>query len=411
MEELEKLDNFYPFELKNPEIPINVLDKDALSIIKRLKAKGFEAYLVGGCVRDLLLGIIPKDFDVATSARPRQVKKNFRNCRIIGKRFKLAHVYFGDKIIEVSTFRRTPEGLGENGSDDLLIRTDNFFGTAREDAQRRDFTINSLFYDPFENKIIDWVGGLHDLRKRRIRTIGDPWIRFKEDPVRIMRAIKFSTRLGFDIEDDVWDAMIEVSHDLQKSAPPRILEEIFRLLRSGNSLEAFQLLRDTECLEVIIPELSKWLKKIDINEKEIFWRHLEALDAIVQTEYKNPSNAFLLSVLFVHMIQTEVEKGKDPNDIIEKVFTPFALWTRLSKKERAKVKKICAVQKRFSDNKKRFNTKTFLSQDYFEEAIKLFHLRCLATGKGWQTLNIWKEKKLVFDLGFYNGFYKKKKKN
>src|SRR5215468_4678945 len=175
-----------------PDIEPLKLDPDALKVVNRLLQYGHQAYLVGGCVRDLLAGRTPKDFDVATSAVPSEVRGIFRNCRLIGRRFRLAHVYFkGGKIVEVSTFRANPSELedpAEPGSegeekDDLLISDDNVFGTAEQDARRRDFTINGLFYDVAEGQVIDFVGGLRDLRLRDVRTIGDPEIRMREDPV------------------------------------------------------------------------------------------------------------------------------------------------------------------------------------------------------------------------------------
>src|SRR4051812_25839828 len=174
----------------SPEIPEDLLDPDAVKVVRRLQRSGFTAYLVGGCVRDLLLGMRPKDFDVATSAHPAQVKETFRNSRLIGRRFRLAHVFFrGAKIIEVSTFRANPLDKLQDLPSDLLIRHDNVFGTAEEDARRRDFTVNALFYDVDDGKVVDHVGGKDDLHARRIRTIGNPDVRMREDPVRILRAI------------------------------------------------------------------------------------------------------------------------------------------------------------------------------------------------------------------------------
>src|SRR5512146_1560530 len=181
-----------------PEIPPERLDGDALKVIARLRHMHHQAYLVGGCVRDLLLGATPKDFDVATNAHPGEVRAVFRNCRLIGRRFRLAHVYFrGGKVIEVATFRKNPTELAEDGADedaDLLITRDNVFGTAEEDAVRRDFTVNGLFYDVGSGEVIDYVGGRQDLEDRRIATIGDPEVRMREDPVRALRAVRFAAR-------------------------------------------------------------------------------------------------------------------------------------------------------------------------------------------------------------------------
>ena len=193
-------------------IPLDQIDPDAAKVVRRLSRSGFAAYLVGGCVRDLLLGRKPKDFDVATSATPPEIKSLFRNCRIIGRRFRLAHIFFGQKIIETSTFRANPREVEADDDDELLdaeqghgdnelyIRRDNVFGSAEEDARRRDFTINGLFYDLDGDKVIDYVEGLPDLERRTVRTIGDPDVRFREDPIRILRALKFAARLNFEIE-------------------------------------------------------------------------------------------------------------------------------------------------------------------------------------------------------------------
>ena len=210
-------------------------------------------YLVGGCVRDLLLGRKPKDFDVATCATPPEIKALFRNCRIIGRRFRLAHIFFGPKIIETSTFRANPREVEPtttscstpsraHGDNELYIRRDNVFGTAEEDARRRDFTINGLFYDLDGDKVIDYVEGLPDLERRTVRTIGDPDIRFREDPMRILRALKFAARLDFDIEPATYAAILTHKGEIAKCAPPRVLEEIYRLLRGGAARRSLELL-------------------------------------------------------------------------------------------------------------------------------------------------------------------------
>src|SRR5687768_13730654 len=229
------------------------IDPDADRVVRRLARHGHKAYLVGGCVRDILLGRKPKDFDVATSATPNEIKQLFRNCRIIGRRFRLAHVFFGHKIIETSTFRANPKD-DEDG--DLLIRRDNVFGTETEDARRRDFTINGLFYDVEREEVIDHVGGLADLEARVIRTIGDPETRFQEDPVRMLRAIKFAARLDFAIEPATYRALVRWRGEIRKCAPPRVLEEVYRLLRGGAAHRSFEILIETATLEILSPHLS-----------------------------------------------------------------------------------------------------------------------------------------------------------
>jgi poly(A) polymerase len=239
-----------------PEIPLHLIDSDALWVVRRLHAKGHEAYLTGGCVRDLLLGRTPKDFDVATAAHPNQVKSAFRNCRLVGRRFRLAHVFFpSGKVIETATFRANPTDELEDLPDDLLVARDNVFGNVEQDARRRDLTVNGLFYDPLKGKVIDYVEGRRDLESRLIRTIGDPGVRFQEDPVRILRAIKFATRLGFTIEAQTYAAMTAHVGGLVRCAPARLQEELLRLLTSGHALEALRLCAATGVRQAILPEI------------------------------------------------------------------------------------------------------------------------------------------------------------
>src|SRR5688572_17457341 len=236
------------------------IDADADRVVRRLARSGFKAYLVGGCVRDLLLGRKPKDFDVATSATPNEIKALFRNCRIIGRRFRLAHVFFGAKIIETSTFRANPRDDEDEAGTELLIRRDNVFGTETEDARRRDFTVNGLFYDVEREEVIDHVDGLPDLEARLMRTIGDPDIRFQEDPVRMLRAIKFAARLNFGFEPATWRALLRWRSEISKCAPPRLLEEMHRLMRGGAARRSFELMVETGVLAVLSPYLAGLLE-------------------------------------------------------------------------------------------------------------------------------------------------------
>ena len=248
------------------------IDPDALKVLYRLKEGGFVAYLVGGGVRDLLLGRQPKDFDVGTSAHPYQVKRLFRNCWIIGRRFRLAHVKFGPKIIEVATFRRhvpPSDGVDSGAADaedggrdtfggrDLLIHRDNTFGTPEEDAFRRDFTVNALFYDIATFSIIDYVGGLRDLREGIIRAIGDPEERFLEDPVRMLRAVAFAERLDFRLDPPVEDAIRLLRAEIARSAPARLMEEYYKILRTGSSGRVFQALARVGLLGPVAPALQE----------------------------------------------------------------------------------------------------------------------------------------------------------
>ena len=276
------------------------IDADAAKVVRRLERSGFQAYLVGGCVRDLLLGGKPKDFDIATSARPEDVRALFRNCRVIGRRFRLAHILFGGgKVVEVATFRRNPamEAPEEESSevfDDLLIRSDNVFGEAHEDALRRDFTMNALFYDLDRRQVLDWCGGLHDVRRRTIHTIGEPMVRFREDPIRILRAIKFAARLDLGIAPDVYDAMVATREDLAKAARPRLFEEILRLLRGG-AHRSMWLAWETGAMSVVLPELAAFLDDEEATDGGAgrFFRGMDAIDAL--TKARGPRSTILCS--------------------------------------------------------------------------------------------------------------------
>jgi tRNA nucleotidyltransferase/poly(A) polymerase len=247
--------NVAPRILSRPEHNVSRknIDPDALKVLYRLKTNGFVAYLVGGGVRDLLLERAPKDFDIGTSAHPQQVRKLFKNCFIVGRRFRLAHVRFGRKVIEVSTFRRAAEP--EIG--DTLIRRDNTFGTPEEDAFRRDFTVNALFYDIATFSVIDWVGGLGDLTARVIRTIGDPAQRFREDPVRMLRAVALAARLDFTIDPDTQEAIRFLRGEIVRSSPARILEELYKILRQGRSQRTFEMLHEHGLLAYLLPEADR----------------------------------------------------------------------------------------------------------------------------------------------------------
>jgi tRNA nucleotidyltransferase/poly(A) polymerase len=264
------------------------IDADALKVLYRLHQNDYAAYLVGGSVRDLLLGRRPKDFDIGTSAHPYQVKRLFRNCWIIGRRFRLAHVKFGAKTVEVATFRRKVsaeeiaaaeeqhEGIpldgAADGSPDRLVHRDNTFGTPEEDAFRRDFTVNALFYDIATFSIIDYTGGLDDLRARVIRSIGNPVERFQEDPVRMLRAVAMAARLEFSIDGPSEDAISAHRGDIARAAPARLMDEFYKLLRTGAGERAFRMLAERRLLEPIAPELQK-------GATEALWRSLAAVDA------------------------------------------------------------------------------------------------------------------------------------
>ena len=297
------------------------IDPDALRVLYRLRRFDYTAYLVGGGVRDLLLDRRPKDFDIGTSAHPHEVKRIFRNCWIIGRRFRLAHVKFGDKTIEVATFRRQVEAAAAPGPDAPAggagpdvpaaasgrdaaegeaarrrapVRRDNTFGTPEEDAFRRDFTVNALFYDIATFAIIDYVGGMRDLRRRLIRCIGDPGERFHEDPVRMLRAVTFGARLGFRLDAPVREAIAEHHGLIAQAAPARLLEELYKILRSGLGARTFGSLSRRGLLQHLAPEVERCRNSRRLR------RSLLALDAYRAGFEAAPdtlSNAILLGSL------------------------------------------------------------------------------------------------------------------
>lgn len=254
------------------------IDPDALRVLYRLSDLGYIAYLVGGGVRDLLLGRKPKDFDVGTSAKPNEVKRAFRNCFLIGRRFRLAHVRFGSKVIETATFRRESQTVGEimeHAAEGPF--EDNTFGTPETDANRRDFTVNGLFYDIKTFAVIDWVGGLKDLKRRLIRSIGDPMIRFREDPVRMMRAVKFAARLDFQIERNTERAIRKLHSCILTAAVPRVCEEVFRMFPYGKSEQAFRMLYRFGLMGDLLPELAAFISASG-GENSATWKYLAVLD-------------------------------------------------------------------------------------------------------------------------------------
>ena len=321
------------------QIDPTAIDPDAAKVIRHLRRYDHAAYLVGGCVRDLMLGRKPKDFDVVTSATPNQIRNLFKNCRIIGRRFRLAHIFYGPKIIETSTFRANPREIeedeggesAETETGDLLIRRDNVFGTPEQDARRRDFTINGLFYDLESKQVIDYVSGTPDLEARLVRTIGDPDIRFREDPVRILRAVKFAARCDLTIEPETYRRMMEHRLEIAKCAQARVSEEFYRLLRAGAAKRSMELLLETELLEILAPELVRGLKGEAEGEEAAlmrarFWAYLAALDRSAVLRPVAPSNALLLSVLLLPRLRDALDPDTNGvRDIGQLVSQTFAL--------------------------------------------------------------------------------------
>lgn len=376
-------------------IDLSQIDPDAVKVVQRLRRFGHEAYLVGGCVRDLLLGRKPKDFDVSTSATPPELRRLFRNCRIIGRRFRLAHIFFGPKIFETSTFRANPregedEEKGEATPDDLLIRRDNVFGNAEQDAQRRDFTVNGLFLDPETGHVTDYVNGLADIEARTVRTIGDPDIRFREDPIRILRAVKFAARCGLSIEPETLRCMVEHAQEISKCAQARVSEEFFRLLRAGAAHRSMELLVELQLLPVLMPALEAWrtgaaapgmhpgpLREVEDAEPsdpsftepldtgaepapdaggergadpQRLWSYLDALDQVTLGDDGAPSNAVVIATLVMPWLYPLLlpESGvRDASRPILGALRPFMEQLRISKRDAENTRQLLLVLRHF----------------------------------------------------------------
>lgn len=290
---------------QKPHLHEDWIDSYALRIVRNLQEAGFETYLVGGCVRDLLVGIHPKDFDIATSALPNQVRKKVQNAYVIGRRFKLVLVKRGDQQFEVATFRRniTPKEADEMGDDS--VEGDNYFGNSEEDAKRRDFTCNAIFYDPGEHKLIDHCGGIQDVQDRVLRMIGDPKERLIEDPIRILRAIRLSHKLHFSIETSMRAAIAECSAELKKAVLPRRREEWLKFLRLKEPHLAFMELFDLHIMEQILPGVYSIFA--DPVKMETFEIHLARIDSS-GLDKSNPTELFAgFMIAFM-----KAQYGEDP---------------------------------------------------------------------------------------------------
>ena len=298
----ERSDSFQPRVLARPEHSLSRkrISSNALKVLYRLRRAGYLAYLVGGGVRDLLLGRKPKDFDIGTNARPEEIRRLFKNSRIIGRRFRLVHIFFRGEIVEVSTFRAGPEppegpddwdeGVLEEQEADApdglvsnAVRDDNaVYGTPEQDAWRRDLTVNGLFYDISDFSVIDWVGGLEDLREGIIRTIGPPEVRFEEDPVRMMRALEYEVRLGFRLERTTEDAIGNRSELITEAVPARLTYELMEGLRSGHAAGIWERWNRFGLLGRAFPDLDRdpdtipsLLRPVISHFFELFRRHVQ----------------------------------------------------------------------------------------------------------------------------------------
>ncbi|MEJ1381535.1 MAG: polynucleotide adenylyltransferase PcnB [Candidatus Sedimenticola sp. (ex Thyasira tokunagai)] len=294
------------------------ISENAVKVLYRLKSAGYQAHLVGGGVRDLLLGREPKDFDVATDATPEEVKRVFRNCRLIGRRFRLAHVHFGREIIEIATFRSMQDAseTGDRETDKGMLVRDNVYGTIEEDALRRDFTINALYYNVQDFSVIDYAGGLNDLEEGTLRLLGDPETRYREDPVRMLRAVRFAAKLGFNISSDSEQPLSRLAQLLQEVPPARLYEEVLKLFMGGVAVQSFEKLRHYNLFAELFPQTEECLAYEDHDFPITFVLNgLKNTDARIR-QGKPVTPAFLFAVLLwepVRLLDEEIRaEGESP---------------------------------------------------------------------------------------------------
>lgn len=334
-------------------ISLEYLDADAHRVVERLQREGFTTYLVGGCVRDMLLGRAPKDFDIATEARPEELKEVFgRRCRVIGRRFRLAQVRCGPKLLEVATFRGAPDDQ-ETGDDDsgFVVRA-NTYGSSEEDARSRDFTMNGLFYDPVAGDVIDFIDGRRDIEQRTLRTIGEPAQRFREDPVRILRAIKFAVRLDFELDDALVAAAAETAELLLNCPTARVSEELFRIAESGYLAQAVPLLDELGVLEALLPELD--MERADAIDLEAW---LGEVDRLAQAHGTLPRDSvFALGVwpaVWNAIEALDEPAGTDWGDLVDAVVEPIAMRLTVPVRCRQRLRSAASILRRQLHPKRR----------------------------------------------------------
>ncbi len=414
--------NSEPVIIPRPDHPISrsLVSPNALRVLYRLKDNGYIAYLVGGCVRDLLLGREPKDFDVATDATPNQVKRLFRNCRLVGRRFRLAHIHYQDEIIEVATFRAlAPEELAEADtapaaveavpadgerpraprhvvSDEGMVLRDNVFGTPGEDALRRDFTVNALAYSIADFSIIDFAKGMEDLRNGVIRTIGDPVVRFIEDPVRMIRAVRFAAILGFTVEKATWRALRELAPAITRATAPRLYEEVLKLFLSGEGERVYQLLRQAGLFGYLFPGFSAWLdRESDGFPHSQIGKALEWVDGQVGSG-EPVSPPLLLALMFGEYVEERAEElmtaGMQVTDAVNEALAGFlgeqgpiiAIPQRIG----LAMREILLLQHRLAKIPGK-RPQGVLARSCFAEALAYLRCRCAVTGEGEKILAWW----------------------
>ncbi len=369
------------------------IDEEALKVLYRLHRHGFLSYLVGGSVRDLLLGKIPKDFDIATDAHPHEINGLFKNSRIVGRRFRLVHVFFkGGKIIEVSTFRSRSEFEEVETEEGEIIRKESF-GTPAEDAFRRDITINGLFYNIRDFSIIDYVGGMTDLEQKVIRTIGDSDERFEQDPVRMIRVIRHAARTGFPIEDQTFQAILRHRKEIRRCSPSRLRDEFLRELKEGVAKSSLQLMLQTGLLFSLFPDLERALGNQSLSGKKTQQFFLSLFDLVDQlTKTGRPVSESILLALFLtpflrsvtpdHPFLGKREKYHYMTQTIRwavnQILTPFS-FPRGSKEMACQILMAQSIIKKTLQ--KGIIPKRLRMKKYFKEAVLLYGVEAKAKGE------------------------------
>jgi poly(A) polymerase len=386
----------------------------ALKVLYRLHERGYRAYLAGGCVRDLLLGKRPKDFDVVTDATPPEVRRCFSHCRLIGRRFRLAHVIFGEEIIEVATFRANssgeeipeisagegempePEESGESPVDDNrvhgesgMVLRDNVFGSPEEDAFRRDFTINALFYNIADFSIIDYVGGLADLDKRLVHAIGDPNVRYQEDPVRMIRALRFASTLGLEIEANTYEAILRQRGHLAHASHARMYEEVLKFFYSGAMDSAFDQWCETGLFDIMFPPVAAWVRE-QASDTEIDWLRtaLQQMDKWRHRQVK-ASQELLYALFLAPCVRAlagaealDNPEGQDPllaallqiqRDLAGRILIPKRILFQIYD--------LLKSQRLFEDRSSPERIHRFLRRSYCRDALAFYKTDMLARGE------------------------------
>jgi poly(A) polymerase len=391
-----------PRIVSRSEHPISRKDinPNALKVLYRLHNAGYKAYMVGGSVRDLMLGRKPKDFDVGTDAKPNEIRRLFSNSRIIGRRFRLVHVYFHDgSTVEVSTLRREPDPEEQRSAPgDLLITSDNTYGTPRQDAFRRDFTINALFYSIADYSVIDYTGGIEDLDRHLVRTIGDPEVRFREDPVRMLRACEFAGRLGFGIEGRTQEAIERHRKELDKASPARVTEEIAQLLRCGHAGAAMQWMLELGLLEVMMPEAYAMLTAGQRGMGD-FGQILPVIDRMVALGDTLPDTGLLAALLLpkvmvrrddVETLRRRPMSRSEIEVMVQEEIQPFLSRLTVSNlKSQQITQALIGFQRLCEPGWKLPDRVRFARKPYFDNALLLFEILVEATGEGGEALREW----------------------